>query len=224
MASLTRSALRQAAQQNLGIKDRDSDFNRWIDQGLKRIAGEHDFKALKDSESSTMTASTGTSIDFPSNYKSMRSFVIQSDSGYNVDEIDEEQFDEFFPYPSNDSEGVPVFLIARSDTIYDLYPVPDDNYTYVMRYSKWPTALSADTTSHPFPEYMDALVEAAATLTAFESYQQKQDIVIWEAKYRMLLLDAIKNDTSAPTRRRTMGRFQPKQALPSEYWLRPDVR
>ena len=78
MASLTRSALRQAAQQNLGIKDRDSDFNRWIDQGLKRIAGEHDFKALKDSESSTMTASTGTSIDFPSNYKSMRSFVKSS--------------------------------------------------------------------------------------------------------------------------------------------------
>ena len=215
--SMALENLRLAVQGNLGYDSRGSDFNRWVNQGLFRIASRWDFMAMMGVQSSLSTAeSTGTGLllsTWDTNFKQLYTFTIQSGSGYQVIEMDQKDFDYSFPYASNDSEQVPRYFIRRSSTTYDLYPVPDGEYAYTVRFSKWPTVLTADSDTQPYEAFMDQLVIASATLQAYESFQESQDIMVWMGNFERLLREAIAQDGSMPTAVSTWGKWQSTSGL-----------
>lgn len=230
--SMTLSALRSAVQGNLGFDARDSDFDRWINEGLLEIAKRHDFSCMLSSTTVTTVDGTATytfSSKGLTNFKNLKTFRIKSGTGYIVRELTNEEFDAAVPYPENDAEGTPRFFIKRSDTQFLLYPTPDAAYTCVVRWSRWPLSstgtayLSATSDTHPYPAYMDKLVVCAATIEAYDSFEEPLDASEWKIKFEKLLREAVIQDKRAPTNFPTIGKFEDAKALPTEYWLRPDV-
>lgn len=220
--SLTLGQIRSAVQGNTGYSGRDTDFNRWINDGLKRIAKRYDFRALRDSSSTSMTASTAT-YTLPTDYKSFYTFRIKSDSGYVVVEKTEEEFDQEYPYAENDAEGVPTYFIKRTTTTFQLYPTPDDAYDYVMRFNKYPPTLSGDSTYHPFESFCDDLVIAAASLEAYVSFSESEDSGNWGTMFEIKLKESIQAEEQRPTHFPRLGRYEGVgNVLPSNYWARPD--
>lgn len=220
--SLTLGQIRNAVQGNLGYSGRNSDFNRWINDGLKRIALRYDFRALRDSETVSTVADTYL-YTLPTNYKSFYTFRIKSDSGYVVVEKTEEEFDQEYPYPEEDSTGVPIYFIRRNTTQYQLYPTPDDAYDCIMKYNKHPAELTADASYHPFEGFCDNLVITASTLEAYLSFQENSDGGDWLTMFEIKLKEAVKAEEQRPTHLPRLGRYNGVgRALPSEYWARPD--
>jgi hypothetical protein len=222
--TLTLGQIRGAVQGNLGDNSRSTDFNRWINDGLKEISSRYDFLALRDSSSFATIASTST-YTLPTDYKSFFTFRIKSSSGYVVVEKLEEEFDQEYPYPENDAEGVPEYFIKRSTTGYILYPTPDAAYDCVMRYNKWHPTLSADASTHSLESYCDDLVVAASTWKAYASFQETEDVTTWLGMFEKLLKQAIVADGVKPTHMPRLGGYRGNSNVPpSEYWNRPDWR
>jgi len=179
---MTRSELRDEVRNNLKRSSdalSDTRINRWLNWAQTFIASLHTYREMK-TKTTLYTPSDGTSntVSFPSNLKDLYSITLQDGaSSVKLKYIYPRQFDLLYPRPATSGTGRPTMYVDYGES-FELYKIPDKQYTLIVRYSKYPSDMSSDT-DEPTLKRKDALIVAVATVFGFWSLKEVEDAAYW---------------------------------------------
>jgi hypothetical protein len=107
---------------------------------------------------------------------------------------------------SGSSQGTPTHY-AQNGANFQLWPVPNDVYTFECRYWKIPTPLVADTDVPIIPPMWHWLLWSWATAQAFRAEDDVQRAGAWDTRFQKGLSDfvaSVKFTSDMPTRAASM--------------------
>jgi hypothetical protein len=187
------------------------------------MARKHDFKESIKVYAAATTASTKT-YTFPTNYKKIFGLMlIDGSNSVKLKQMLPRHSDKYFPYPEDDSEGLPWAYTVYGDN-FDLIPIPDDAYTLWCRTSQWPDKATTTASLSFYTPDKDDIIVAGMTYRGFFYLQMFEDATLWKREYIDLLNRAIETDGDLPDWdpkgegfNATAGR------LPGEFWNNPFI-
>lgn len=222
MGVLTGTEMENEIRSNLGNRtDLDSRLYRFINFAQDQLARYHQFDELETVLENTFTTSTGT-VDLPSKPLDIRSFrLIDGSHSRKLDYYTPRQFDEVLPKPDWYTTGRPSIYTAYRKKV-EVWRVPDDSYTYKLRYKAYPTAFTDGSSETSDFEGMDDILIALATSWAFRSLGESEKASYWigvAAKGMQLAKKADLYTTDyEPSGEATAN------LTAGEYWLNPWVK
>lgn len=197
--AMTRAELRDEVRNNIKRTSEafaDSRIHTFLDWTQQRVADAHTFEEMRKSD--TFLTTDGVSkYNFPTRMKDIYSITIQDGANSRkLTYVHPRDFDSSIPRPETYSEGVPSWYVDYG-TQFELFKIPDDEYTGNRRYSQYPQSLSTNNMSSDLVN-KDALLVAGATSFGFWALREIEDAEYWNASiYAMLLAEAVRTDHSA---------------------------
>lgn len=150
MGTLNLSSLISNVQDFFGNRDdiTDEDTIGYLNLAQEQIAKLEDWEELENtisgSFSVTATALDDKFLDLGTSLKEVHSFKVITNDGRSrkLDFISLRRFDSQIPEPEYFARGVPsVYTLHKGDA--ELWRIPDDTYSYIIRTTNWPTAFSS---------------------------------------------------------------------------------
>lgn len=119
-----------------------------IDLAEERLIRELDLPDCEEKATGALTVNSPT-ITKPTGFKNMQFFSINANGS---DAILKKRSEDFIMdyWPSSAIAGTPKYYADVSSTLLKIAPTPDLGYTYIMKYLKQPTKLSASNTTNYF--------------------------------------------------------------------------
>lgn len=144
---------------------------------------------------STMTTSTVANqktYSFPSNLRNVYTMrLIDGLNSRKLTAIMPWETDRRIPYPEGTTVARSAFYIPYKRTLtFELFPIPQDVYSLVLRCGLYPVDMAASTDVSQFDRCDDAIV-AYATMFAFRWLQELKDAKDWENYGDTILKDII---------------------------------
>ena len=179
MGVLTGTQLENEVRANLGNRtDLDGRLYRFLNFAQDQLARYHQFDELEEVKEDTFTSSVG-SVSLPSKPLAIRSFrLIDGSNSRKLVYYSPRQFDLQLPKPDWYSTGRPSIYTKYSKTL-EVWRVPDDSYTYKLRYKKYPTAFTDGSGSTSDFEGLDDVLICLATRWAFISLGESEKAKEW---------------------------------------------
>lgn len=216
---MTLGDLKALVRGNIARTDKDDLIPTWINKGLRRIARDHDWRAL-DTWVELQTTAGQDFVTLPSNLRLL--WLVRADARL-IEELHPVELEQLQPDRTVVLRGRPV-AYAQSGTTLRIYPAPDRTYTVQLFYSRWPAPLVSNTDEPEIPGIDDAL-EGAATHEAYMHMQLYEDAREWFARYRGALAEAVAVDARRPAWvPGRVGRFLPTPTFSPDPALDPLVK
>lgn len=221
MGTLTRSELEAEITSNLGERtDVSSRLPSILNIAQERIDRAHSFPELETSVELSSTASTKT-LDLPTTPRDVISARLEdSSNSRKLAFIPPRRWDRFFPYPETYTEGRPSHYTVWGDTM-ELWRVPDDDYSILVRYISRPTAFSSGSDIASDFLGKDDIIIAFATGWLFRSLGSEDKARSWESQGMKALNIAIHEDKIRTDY--SVSSETPDYSV-GNYWAMPFVR
>lgn len=230
--ALTLADFRSELRINLGnrteLASSDTEVDRWINRAQTRIVRRMRFDEMAVTESFTPTfadvPATDKVIAFSSftnsNPRTIISIrVIDGTASDKLTFVPVRRWDRFLP--KTDAFGT---RRPSHYTVYDkqveLYRVPNEQYTYEIRFAKWPTALTTAGQNSDLLEKDDAIM-AAATYYGFSSRGFTQESVKWLGEFATLMDELVLEERDVPDYE---GKPVEELGAVADYWIDPFIR
>ena len=209
MSILTLAEIKTEIKSSLGERtDLDSRLDNIIDLSQLRIARLHDFDELRmkaeTTTSVTSDAETDKVISFPTItdsrirkiYSIRRKASGQMQAG-KLRRVLTKNWDKEIPEPEYYSRGYPTHYSWYQNNEFELWRVPDDTYTLVIRLSRWPYQVVTTGEGNPIDlENVDDLVINLSLSYAFHSLGRNDKAREFFGIYRALAKEALIEDTT----------------------------
>ena len=223
--SEVRSNLRRSATALL-----DARILVWINWGIDLVADLHTFEEMKQKETDT-TADGVKNHTFPTSMKDLISVkLISGSNSRKLIYVPERMFDKVIPYAESDSKGKSTHYVDYGSS-YDLFPIPDDEYSLEIRCSIYPTHLAAASdeivigdAETPFSRIADKLVCYAATAEGLSSLREYKESTTWWGKFEGAFKAKLKTDHSAVDWTPIARPFSTRTSVVGDYWLNPMIK
>lgn len=173
----------------------------YINWAQRRIAKSYDFYELQAKKTNAATVAdvktypleTGTNNLGLTRPKDIRSIVLvdgsNTERSRKLEFWNYRRFDERFPRPENYPTNIP-YLYTREGNNLELFRIPDDAYTLIIRYGQWPTEFSSGSQTSDFSD-KDELIITAGVLETYLALEEYADAGIWMQKFLGQLKDSI---------------------------------
>ena len=155
----------------------------------------------------------------PSDLKTILDLRLQDENDSSVlTELIASEADKISPWPEDDADDKPVYYVWQGDA-FELYPVPDDAYTMVLRYFKWSTVATTDANTFSYTN-MDDVIVAGALSRMYRDLQETASAVYWEEEFQRLLKDAKVRALKKPAKTFVAVGYRrsPQSGPTGEYW------
>lgn len=227
MGTLTLDELKDEVRAGMGGRtDLDSRLTRFLNLAQQRLARLHDFDEMETTSLASL-ANTGSPTDgditLP-NLRELHSIRIEDESrSVKLIQRSPRWFDRMLPMPDYHSRDIPQIYMIWKDVV-SVFPLPEKAYTNTvkLRWTKWPTALSAGATPSEYNEKDELLIELAVAY-AYRSLGNPEEAAKHEAVAKRLFLEAEGMDRDKPDLE-IVGDANPGQTTPGDYWRDPFVR
>jgi len=157
----------------------DDMAGRYVNRAARTIARRED---LLFCIATASTTADQKDYAMPSNIKSL--FSLRLEDGLNSVKLRPSmpwEFDKIVPKPDEASTGTPDWYVPfKASNTFELFKIPDAVYTMRMRYSYWPTRLSADADLSEYTHMDDVLIYYATAYLYFW-LQEYEDAAQWKA-------------------------------------------
>jgi len=174
----------------------NSRITTFIDWAQQRVANVHTFEEMRTSDTFLTTTSV-TNYTFPDRMKDIYSITVQDEgNSRKLIYVHPRNFDSLIPRPATYSEGLPSWYVDYG-TRFELFAIPNSEYTCNRRYSEYPQSLTNDNMASDLLN-KDALLVAGATAFGFWALREIEDAEYWQnVVYKQLLVEAVGTDHSA---------------------------
>lgn len=226
MGMLTLLELKDEVRSGLGGRtDLDSRLTRFLNLAQQRLARLHDWDEMEVISTTTITNSGGSGdryVGMPL-LREVYSIVIEDDSrSRKLVQKSPRWWDRLIPLPEYHTRDTPSMYVVWG-SIVEVFQLPDKTYPLRMRWTKWPTALSADATPSEFNEKDELLVELALSY-AYRSLGNPEEAQKHEAVALRLFAESDQIDRDKPDLEMVGDARQGSQVAPQDYWRDPFVR
>lgn len=198
--ALTFTQLQDEVRFSLGGRtDLDSRLGRVLNMAQQRLARMHDFDEFEIISTSPISNTRNNSdkyITLPLKREIYSLVLLNSTSSTKMIQRTPQWWDRIITAPEYFSRGVPHSYNVWNNTI-ELFPLPDTTYTLRLRWTKWPTDMSAGADVSDFLRKDEILIELTLVYL-FRSLGKEED-AIKHWKMAELLVDEAKTiDDSKP--------------------------
>lgn len=167
----------------------------WVNRAQLWIARKAE---LLQSTMTTTTVAGQQSYSFPSNLRNV--YTMRLMDGLNSRKLSAVlpwEMDKSVPYGAVITQSRSWFYVPYKRTLtFELFPIPQDAYTIILRCGLYPADLAASTDISQFDRCDDAII-AYATMFAFRWLQELKDAKDWEAYGDTILKDIIEDAAEA---------------------------
>lgn len=228
MGTLTFEQLQNEVRFGLGGRtDQDSRLAYLINVAQRRLARIHDFDEMK-TITTTSVSNTGSTNDkfltLPNKREVYSVSIINGSESRKLVNRTPQFFDRLITMPEYWSRDIPTDYIVWNNTI-EIYPLPSATYTVKIRWTKWPTDLSASTDVSEFLAADDAIIEMTLAYI-LRSLGKEDDALKHERQALMLIGEATSVDTTNPDLNigPSISDAQAQQGGIGQPWIDPFVR
>lgn len=226
MGTLTFTELKDEVRAGLSNRtDLDTRLGRFLNLAQQRLARLHDFDEM-ESRTTLALPYTGADSDKIITIPSLRELyslrIISGADSRKLKQISNKTFDRQHPYPEYVARNWPHSYILWGNSI-EVYPLPHQAMTAYLRYTKWPTDLSAANGVSEFNQKDDVLIELALAY-AFWSLGKEGEAQKHEAQAMRLLGEADSHDREKPDLDIAASNAPVGVAPSTEPWRDPFVR
>jgi len=227
MGTLTYTQLQNEVRFGLGGRtDLDSRLGYIINLAQQRLARIHDYDEMEVISTAVISNTSSTNDKYLTLPDKREVFSIVLLDGANSRKLVQRapQFwDRRIPMPEYWSRDRPQDYIIWGNNI-EIWPLPNATYTLRVRWSKWPTDLSAATDTSQFNQKDEILIELALVY-AYNSLGKEEDAAKHNAALGRLMLEAQQKDNTHPDLNITSsaGDIQ-VQGFSGTPWLDPFIR
>lgn len=194
--SLNREQLRDEVRLNIkrpatGLSD--ASLNRYINWAQDEVSDRFTFEEMR-------RAFVGETVEgerfygYPARMKDIYTLVLEdTEDSRKLVYYNARSFDRDAPYPEG-LDGTPLWYIDYG-TNFELYKVPDDAYSLILRCSVYPEELDDDDTESGLVR-KDQLIIAFATAAGFRAIAEEEKVLFWEGQAARMLDRAKETDHS----------------------------
>lgn len=170
----------------------------YLEYAQRRVARAYNFQELLDWKTDAATVAdlkrypleTGTSNLGLTRPKDILSIVlVDGENSRRLEPKGYRWFERKFPRPENYTTGRSSIYVKYGSYV-ELFRIPDDAYTLSIRYSKWPTPFSTDSSVSDY-DNKDELLVAAGVLETYLALEEYTDAATWMQKFLGLLRDSV---------------------------------
>lgn len=228
MGVLTLAELKTEVRAALGgRRDLDARLTVIINLAQMRLARIHDFDEMEIISTSTIqnTGSTNDKYLILPNKREVYSVVILNGAkSRKLTQRTAQYWDRHIPMPEYFSRNIPSDYMIWGSTV-EIWPLPDATYTIRIRWTKWPTALSADTDVSEFENKDDVLIMLSVSY-ALRSLGKGDEADAAEGNAIRMLGEGTRMDDSHPDINITPGESDSQVLSGSvhDYWANPFVK
>jgi len=226
MGTLTFAELKDETRAGFGGRtDLDARLGRFLNIAQQRLARLHDFDEMETASVVSLSntgASTDGDITLPT-LRELHSIRIEDESrSRKLVQRSPRWFDRMLPMPNYHSRDIPAIYMIWKDVV-SVWPLPEKSYPTVrLRWTKWPTALSAEATPSEFNEKDELLIELAISY-GYRSLGNPEEAAKHEAVARRLFSESDQIDRDKPDLEMRGDPSVGSQAS-QDYWRDPFVR
>lgn len=224
MGTMTLTQLENEVRFNLGGRtDLDSRLVTFLNWAQEEIARQYTFRELHNTETGTSTVDGTQTVSMPSDLKDLYSIrLLDGTSSRKLIYVPERTFDFLVPKPDEYTEGRSTHYYIWGSSIY-LWRIPDAAYSLNIKFTKWPTALSASGDYSDLTHLDEALVclATAKALDSIDADEKKIRRYGRRAGYHINL--AIRNDKDSYTDERIGADYRLSESS-VDYWKDPFVK
>jgi len=201
---------------------------RWINWAQGYLADLHTYEEMREIYSGSTIDGTAR-YGFPTGMKDVYSMTLQDGASSRILEyINPRHFDNNIPRPATYAEGKSDAYVDYG-TNFQLFPIPDDAYSLILRCSIYPTDFETDGTDDAEEMTLlrkDALIVAMTTTFGFWMLKEIDDAAYWGANLVPSLFDAsLATDHSAedwkPIARGFIAHATKVAPLTGQWWTNP---
>lgn len=230
MGTLTLLEIRTEIKANLQNRDDISDtrIDLNINLASMRIARKRDFEEMKRVGSHTLVISGTPATDkFLNLNKTVREvyslrLVDGTSSAVRLTRVSQNHLDTVIPEPHILSTGQPSVYILENNTI-EFWKVPDSADQLLLRWSIWPTALSADGDISDLDEKDDMIISLTTSTLKHQVGNEKDGNKFFNM-YADMIRDAIVEDEKKPDLLHLPGPGRQSTVPLGTPWADPFVR
>jgi hypothetical protein len=227
MGTLILSELQDEVRAGLGGRtDLDTRLTRFLNLSQQRLARLHDFDEMETSSVVSLTytgADTDGDISLPTLREVYSVRVIDDSRSRKLVQKSPRWWDKMIPMPNYPSRDIPQLYMIWSSTVY-VFPLPEKDYATVkLRWTKWPTALSAAGTASEFLQKDELLIELAISY-AYRSLGNPEEAAKHEAVAKRLFLESDTIDRERPDLEQVGDAREGSAQGVQDYWRDPFVR
>lgn len=184
--ALKRSELIAEAKYMTGNRDDiDAHMIVWIHWALHRIDRACDIKGL-EVRATAPTVDGQKAYALPADCKYIETIrLIDGANSRYLKRVDSREFDQKIPYPEQSSEGRPNWYVEW-ETIFELYRIPDAEYTLLMRYWKWQKDFANDN-AVPEITYCDDIIVQALVAEIWKNVEELEKEATAQIKLMRML-------------------------------------
>jgi hypothetical protein len=223
MAGATLTEIMTEIRGNLGGRtDLDAALPGYINEAQLKIARIFDFREMRRTTSGKCEKNSRF-IPVPQNYKSINSLtMIVEYQSRKLTKLTPAEYDMMIPNPQILYHYIPTHYMIWEGMI-NLYPVPDQEYDYAMRYIAWPDKLTEpdDRTGY---DGKDDILTAFATARAYKRLKMPEDAADFNADAKGALAAAINAALIDPDEDYVNIRNRAFIAAGGDYWNDPFVK
>lgn len=226
MGTLTFTELKDEIRAGLGGRtDLDARLGRFLNLAQQRLARLHDWDEM-ETASVVSLSNTGALTDGDITLPTLRELhSIRIEDGSRSRKLVQRSprwFDKMLPMPNYHSRDIPSIYMIWKDVV-SAFPLPEKSYPTVrLRWTKWPTDLSAGGTPSEFNQKDELLIELAISY-AYRSLGNPEEAAKHEAIARRLFIEADTIDRDKPDLEMRGDASEGSQAT-QDYWRDPFVR
>ena len=221
VGTLTLSELEDEIRSNLGGRtDLDSRLSRFINFAQDMICRQYEFPELE--QKTTDTVAEGDEVyvlsSRPRSIRSVR--ILDGTLSRKLEYIPIRTWDTLIPKPDEWTQERPTHYTYYQNKI-ELWRIPNDSYTIVIRWSKWPAALS-DSGDKSDYDNKDDIIIALATAWAFKSLGEKERMYFWANSAWSQLRASILSEDQQPDR--GIVPVPEIKTILGDYWKDPFIK
>src|SRR3990172_3706195 len=226
MGTLTFTELQDEVRAGLGGRtDLNTRLPRFLNLAQQRLARLHDFDEMETNSTVGLTytpAATDGDITLPS-LRELYSIRIEDDSrSVKLVQRSPRWWDKMVPMPNYHSRDIPQIYMIWNNLV-SVFPLPEKSYPVVrLRWTKWPTPLSAGGTPSEFNEKDELLIELAVSY-AYRTLGNPEEANKHEGIAKRLFTEADSIDRDKPDLD-LVGDARTGSQGPQDYWRDPFVR
>lgn len=226
MGTLTLTELQDEVRAGMGGRvDLNARLTRFLNLAQQRLARLHDFDEMETASVVSLPntgAATDGDIVLPT-LRELHSIRIEDESrSRKLVQRSPRWFDRMLPMPNYHSRDIPAIYMIWKDVV-SVWPLPEKAYPTVrLRWTKWPTDLSAGGTPSEFNQKDELLIELAISY-AYRSLGNPEEAAKHEAIASRLFAEAVTTDRDKPDLEMRGDPSEGSQA-PQDYWRDPFVR
>lgn len=159
-------------------------------------------------------------VTLPSKIRSIRSFSIDDAAiSRKLEYKSPREFDRLFDGYESRGRSKPVIYTRWAETA-ELYPLPDQLYTYTLRWVIWPTEMTVDATPSELVE-KDELLIYLATSIAYHSTGKTDKGKDFYGMFKAILDDVVNDETVEPDQ--AIQALVNTPASAQQYWANPFI-